>query len=390
MYSFLALAYKEGIPLTLMGKIKKNVLDKAFAGSQTCLNGGQSFPENVRNLFIVDYLKDRELLSFGRQKALTSGRFKPWLDLTMSERFQDIASFAFTSVLKDEYAVYALPGIILESPAGSLFDIGKIAYFLHTCTMSGGGYSNLETKVRTALNILCQLGLFSCYDTRFVLTVTGEQFFRGEPISMDSAVSKHFTTQPNFEIIVGHEIDPRIRFQLELLTTRKNRDMVLTYMITREGIARARERGMSSDDLVSFFSKHSRNPIPQNVQFSIESWAGEYGSIYFEKTTLMRCRDEATCNSIIHIPEVAPYIVERLSDRVLVISSENIPKVTAELKKSGYQPEQFGMKKQPSGTAEQSFIPVAMQTLRDKNKLPEIHTDFIFPEPDPEEYGSAS
>ncbi len=389
MYAFLAVAYKEGVPLTLMGKIKKNVFDKAFADSQTCLNGKEPFSENIRNTFIVDYLKDRELLTYDRQKAVASVHLHGWLDLSMSARFQDIVSFALLSVLKDDYAAYALPGIIAESPAGSLFDIGKIVYFLHVGTMSGGGFSNIETKVRTMLNVFCQLGLFSFYNTQFVLTVTGEQFFRGEPVLMDSAVSEHFTTQPNFEIIVGHEIDPRIRFQLELLTTRKNRDMVLTYIINREGIVRARERGMSSDEIVSFFIKHSRNPIPQNVQFSIETWAGEYGSIYFEKTTLMRCRDEATCNSIVHIPELAPYIIERLSERVLVISSDNITKVTAELKKSGYQPEQYGISNQPPDRSARPYSPKTIQSLREKYKIPGIHTEFIFPEPNPEEDESA-
>jgi hypothetical protein len=385
MYSFLALAYKEEIPLTLMGKIKKTVLDKAFAGSQTCTNGGQSFSENARNAFTTDYLKDRKLVEFGRQKVKTSGLFRGWLDLSMTERFQDIAAFAFSSILGDDYATYSLAGLITESPAGSRFDINKIAYFLHSNTMSGGGFSHLESKVQDILNVFCQLGLFSHYDKKYILTMTGEQFFQNKPISMDNTISELFTTQPNFEIIVGHEIDPRIRFKLELLSTRKNRDMVLTFIITQEGISRARERGMSHDQLVHFFKEHSRNPVPQNVQFSIDTWAGDYGSIYFENTTLMRCRDANTCNSIIHIPELAPYVVERLSDCVLIISSENIPKITAALKKSGYQPELFGLPKKASGQPGKSFVPTTIHALREENKMPEMQTKFIFPEPPPEE-----
>ncbi|MFC1538890.1 helicase-associated domain-containing protein [Candidatus Latescibacterota bacterium] len=381
MYSFLALAYKEDIPLTLMGKIKKTVLDKAFAGSQTCLNSGQSFTENKRNNFTIDYLKDRELVKIEKQKLKTTGKFFGWLDLSMTERFQDIASFALSKMLRDDYTIYSLTGLLAESPAGSRFDIGKIAYFLHANTMSGGGFSQLESKVRDVMNVFCQLGLFSFYEKNFILTMTGEQFFQNKTISMDKNVSKFFTTQPNFEIIVGHEIDPRIRFKLELFSTRKSRDIVLTYIITKEGISRARERGMRIDELISFFKEHSRNPVPQNVQFSIDTWAGEYGSIYFENATLMRFRDANTCNSVIHIPELTPYFGERLSDCVLVISSDYIPKISAELKKSGYQPEQFGISKIAAGYQEQKFIHSTINALRDKNKMSEIKAKFIFPEP---------
>lgn len=380
IFSFLALVYKENIPLTLMGKIKKTFLDRTFIGSQTCVNHHMLFSENNRNTFIIKYLRERGLVSFDRHKVQPTEKLYGWLDLSMTERFQDIISFALSYILQDEFTIIALTGLMIESPAGSCFDTKKLAYFLHSNTMSHGGFSHLESKVRDILNISSQLGLFSYSDGRYVMTMTGEQFFQNKNISLEDNISSFFTIQPNFEIIFGYELDPRIRFKLELLSSRKNRDMVLTYIITQKGISRARERGMSTDEVINFFKEHSRNPVPQNVQFSIETWAKDYGSIYFEDSVLMRFRDANTCNSVAHLPEIAPYIKEQLSDRVLVISSEHIPTIAAVLKKSGYQPELYGVPTPGIGFSGEKYIHDSINSLLMKNKMPEIYNDFIFPE----------
>ena len=380
IFSLLSLIYKKDISLTLMGRIKKAVLDRAFSGSPTCSNTVQHFPEDYRNTFIIDYLKEKKLVSFDNRKVQTTKNLSGWLELSMTERFQDIVSYALSHTLHDDFTIIALTGLLVESTAGSRFDIKKLAYFFHSNTLSQGGFPRLESKVLSILNIFTQLGLFSLIENRFIMTMTGERFFRNENLPFDDNISGFFTMQPNFEVIVGPELDPRVRFKLELLASKKNRDMALTYVVTQEGINRARERGMSIEDTLNFFKEHSRNPVPQNVQFSIESWAKDYGSIYFEDTVLMRFRDTNTCNSIAHMPEVAPYIKEQLSSTVLVISLEHIPIITSKIKNAGYQPEVYGITIQDNASSGGKFIPNNINKLLEKNKLPEIHNNFIFPE----------
>ncbi len=363
-----------------MGRIKKAVLDRAFSGSPTCSNTVQHFPEDHRNTFIIDYLKEKKLVSFDNRKVQTTKNLSGWLELSMTERFQDIVSYALSHTLHDDFTIIALTGLLVESTAGSRFDIKKLAYFFHSNTLSQGGFPRLESKVLSILNIFTQLGLFSLIENRFIMTMTGERFFRNENLPFDDNISGFFTMQPNFEVIVGPELDPRVRFKLELLASKKNRDMTLTYVVTQEGISRARERGMSIEDTLNFFKEHSRNPVPQNVQFSIESWAKDYGSIYFEDTVLMRFRDTNTCNSIAHMPEVAPYVKERLSSIVLVISLEHIPIITSKIKNAGYQPEVYGITIQDNASSGGKFIPNNINKLLEKNKLPEIYNNFIFPE----------
>jgi len=380
IFSLLSLIYKEDISLTLAGKIKKAFLDRAFSGSPTCSNTRLHISKDFRNTFIINYLKERKLVSYDNRKAQTTKKLSGWLELSMTERFQDIVSYALSYTLQDDFTVIAFTGLLVELPAGSCFDIKKLAYFLHSSTMSQGGFPRLESRVLGILNVLTQLSLFSFIEDRFIMTITGEQFFRNKNLPFDDNISGFFTMQPNFEVILGLELDPRVRFKLELLASRKNRDIALTYVVTQEGINRARERGMSAEETISFFKEHSRNPVPQNVQFSIESWVKNYGSIYFEDVVLMRFRDANTCNSIAHIPEVSPYVKEQLSSTVLVISSEHIPVITSIIKNAGYQPEVYGITVQDNASSGGKFIPNNINKLREKNKLSEIHDNFIFPE----------
>ena len=173
IFSLLSLVYKKDISLTLMGRIKKAVLDKAFSGSPTCSNTVQHFSEDYRNTFIIDYLKEKKLVSFDNRKVQTTKNLSGWLELSMTERFQDIVSYALSHTLHDDFTIIALTGLLVESTAGSRFDIKKLAYFFHSNTLSQGGFTRLESKVLSILNIFTQLGLFSLIENRFIMTMPG-------------------------------------------------------------------------------------------------------------------------------------------------------------------------------------------------------------------------
>jgi len=379
IFSFLALAYKQDIPLTLAGNIKKTVLDEAFAGSPTCTPSPVRLTEEFRNAFVIEYLKRSGLVVLTDRKVHTTGKLSGWLELSMTEHLQDILSFALTYVFQEEYAVLAFTGLLTEIPAGSSFDIHRLTSFLHSGTMASAGLSRLESRVRAILGILNNLGLIASEGTACVMTATGERFFHGELLPIDNNISGTFTMQPNFEVIVGPELDPRVRFKLELLTERMNRDMVTTYHITQEGIARARERGISTEDVIGFFTGHSRNPVPQNVRFSIETWAKAYGSIYFEDAMLMRFRDPAVCEGISHIPMIAPFVKNRIGDTAVKISRDHIHLITAHLKKAGYQPEVYGASLKDNATIGTKFIPANPGKILETPAMTSFTTEFVFP-----------
>ncbi len=380
IFSLLALIDKQEISLTLLGNIKKSVFEKALTGSQTSTGPGGPFGEDLHHAFLVNYLKTRELVVFDRRSAHTTELLSGWLDLSMTERCQDIVAFILTSQLQDEYAIIALNGILSETDAGKGLIPEQFAAFLHGSTMATGGTGRLETRIGTVLHAFSQLGLLAKSGDACIMTRTGERFFRNESLPIDENISGDFSVQPNFEVIVGPEIDPRIRFSLELMSERKNRDTVHTFVITPEGIGKARERGMSVEGIIAFFRDHSRNEVPQNVLFSIKSWAKEYGAIYFEDVFLMRFRNPTVCDSVARMPEVVPYIREHISDTVLVIKREYVERITKIAREAGFQPENYGEPIPDHSHSGAKFIPTTIGKIIDQYRLPEFYSDFAFPE----------
>jgi len=380
IYSFLSSVNKQPLPLTLMGKVKKSVLERMFGDSPTCRDDSLRFDGDRRNSFVMEYARERGLVRFGNREVRITPKLHGWLSLTMTERMHDIVSFALEHLLRDVYAVVSIAGLFRELQPGMWFEEPDLTRFLHTRTAAAGGEKRIGPRLRETLAVLNQLGLLSMKDGGFSLTDSGARLFRGEKLPMDETSSRYFTVQPNFEVIAGPELAPRTRFLLDLLAERKSRDTVLTFAVTQEGVARARERGMSTDDIMRFFQDHSRTPLPQNVQFSIESWANSYGSIFFENVTLMRCRTPEICESIAHTPDISSYILEQLSDNTLVVSSKHIQVITGHLKKAGFLPEAFGETVPDPVLSGEDFSPTAVTSMVEEHSLPDIHHSFVFPE----------
>ena len=379
IFSLLALIYKENLPLTLSGKAKKAILERAFLSDISVEKSKEGFTEELRNSFITDYLIEREIVGENLKELRATAQISGWLALSSTQRLQDIVSFALTYFLSDYISFIPVSGILCELESGESFTVRKLAYFLHSRTLAQGGFAKIQIKLTGLMSVLCGLGLFYHDKDIYSLTAMGSAFFRNEKLQMDENCSEQFITQPNFEIIAGPEIDPKIRFRLELMTSRIGRDMVQTYQITREGIIRARERGMSTEDVMKFFMGHSKNPLPQNVSFSIEAWCGDYGSIYFEDALLMRFKDDAVCESVMHIPEIACCVKEKLSETVIAIKREYASIATNALKKAGFHPELYGGPLNDPSLSGTVYIPSSISKIQESEMLPETNGKFIFP-----------
>lgn len=377
--AFLAEAYREELPLTQKGRLKRTSLERIFNGSITGFDTPAFFSPENRDALAIDYLRERGLLVFNHRSACVTPLLDGWLGMTVTERTQDVAAFALARILVDSFTIKLFAGILGEIPAGTKINPTEFAYFLHAGTMATGGFARLQTKMTQLLSILASLGLFVFKNGMFVLTLGGERFSRGEPLPIDGNGTDLFTLQSNFEVIAGPELDLRVRFTLELMSSRKNRDVIITYVINRSDVARARARGMNKQEIVEFFRLHSRTPLPQNVQFSLESWAKDYGSISFEPVILMRFQDPETCRSVLYIPEITPYVKEVLSDTALIVSRERIPALTAILKRTGYLPEMYGESVSDPARSGEPYNPQSISNLIEEHSIPESYKNFFFP-----------
>jgi hypothetical protein len=94
----------------------------------------------------------------------------------------------------------------------------------------------------------------------------------------------------------------------------------------------------------------------------------------------MRFRDAATCESVMHIPEIAPFIRERLSDTVLTVPAEHVCTIAALLRGSGYLPEISGEAADNPARSGKPYRPATIRDLIDVLDFPEHHRTFVSPE----------
>ncbi len=380
IYSLAAAAYREPLPVTLKGHIRKTVLDKVFAGSPISNDtDGSSFASH-RDEFVMGYLQERGILDFGGRSADLTPVFGSWIDMGASARVQDIAAYALKLFLADDSVIVPFTGILGELVPGAAFDPAGLARFLHERTPASYPLSSLKPRVHSALACIRHLGAFAFEGGRYIMTETGRAIFRGDPLPIERAVSNTFTLQPNFEVLVGPELDPRVRFTLELMSTRKSRDIILTNMVEKAGIAKARERGMSVGEVLAFFERHSRSALPQNVRFSIAGWAEAYGNVSFEPVMLMRFRSGDDCEGVMHVPSIAPYIRERISETAVAIPADKVQAIAAMLKESGWFPEVSGESAGDPAHRGEPFRSENVRALVAARDLPTVARGFIVPE----------
>lgn len=378
--ALLAAVYREPAPLTLKGSIRRNVLEHALMSQSTEDGARKNEDGDHRAAFVTEYLAERGLLRFEGREATVTAELDGWLGLSMTGRTRDIISFALRYHLGDAATVIPFLGILAEMAPGAGIRPSVLARFLHENTTAPGGIARLQTRLAQIFEGLDSLGLLSPREDAFIMTDAGARFFRGEQLPLDGSISRHFSVQPTFEVLAGPELDPRVRFTLELMSCRKSRDVVVTSMLTRDGVARARARGMSAADILGFFETHSRTPLPQNVRFSIEEWANAFGGIFFEKVTVMRFRDPEVCNGVMHIPDVAPFIRERLSETVVIVPAERVRVIAAHLRRHGFLPEIAGEIEPDPARSGTHYHPESPQELIAGQTLPEPPLPFVFPE----------
>ncbi|TAH38440.1 MAG: hypothetical protein EYC70_03405 [Planctomycetota bacterium] len=90
----------------------------------------------------------------------------------------------------------------------------------------------------------------------------------------------HIVVNPDFEVVLfPEERSHHLVYQLDRFAQRELSDSLYHYRISPASLHRALAEGMRLDEILSFLRRLSRTPLPQNVLFSLESWARSDGLV---------------------------------------------------------------------------------------------------------------
>ncbi|MCP4861334.1 MAG: hypothetical protein GY902_08820 [Planctomycetes bacterium] len=135
--------------------------------------------------------------------------------------------------------------------------------------------------------------------------------------------SGHVVVNPDFEVVLfpdsrSHELI----YQLDRFCDREFTDSLYHYRITPASLHRGLSEGMTLDEMVTLLSARSRTPLPQNVSYSLESWARKDGLIEIDRTFRLRCELTEVLDRISLHPGLRKLGCERVDDQIIQLGTE--------------------------------------------------------------------
>ncbi|MGH7162840.1 MAG: helicase-associated domain-containing protein, partial [Planctomycetota bacterium] len=136
--------------------------------------------------------------------------------------------------------------------------------------------------------------------------------------------TRALVVNPDFEMLVLPEGDvDDLLHALDRIAVRVRSGEVVHYHLDREKIERASVAGEDPEGLLEFLRRHSRTPVPQNVEYSIRSWGGNVRSASLARGLLFIANDPAVVESIVNHP-VLRGSVEKVLGPTAVFFNEKV------------------------------------------------------------------
>ena len=357
LFVFLSYADQYGIALTGQGRLYKRTVRKISERLEVREEPSEARETEYPPRFgiIVRYSYGRDLVEHVEGRLQSTKLFEQWLDFSESEKVEDLLACEWSFFGQHHSPVQTTIRILSALPPRQAV---PLAALLETAQRYGpvghGGGSRFASQVRRiragreqALWMIQELywlgvvGLDAAEvdrATRVALTRMGEVVLNGEASGTDEPPVAELFVQPNFEVLVPRELDLNLRFQLEHFAELVSVDQMLTYRIGRDSVYRAAERGMKSEEILSFLETYSKVPLPQNLRYSISDWAGRYGEIQFRNAFLLCTETPELADELKASQTFAPFIRGELSPSALIVHREAYPTLVERLQEAGYFP----------------------------------------------------
>lgn len=347
IFTFLAHVRRGDVRLTQSGEIfkrkKENILAD-FERKKDIAAGYYHYSTYpTRFDFILDFCTGHSLIEIDSSVIVATEKVTDWLKLGTIERMQGISHHYFTSAYPHSDGGRFIFDIISRVKGGDWIKIEALDK--EVCSLFGDCFCGISEMSRLfLLNFLLFLGAVALGgpgpDNFTVLRATalGRTVLKGEKQGFSASVERSFSLQPNYEVMVPRNIDPLIRWGLEEMAVPEKTDQMMVYRISRNSICQAFKHGRTDEDIISFLSRHTKQRLPQNVEYSIRDWAREYGRIFFLDAFLLRCDSDSLAGQIKGSKKIGPFIRGEITSKDLVINGRDHQKLVDLLEKEGYMP----------------------------------------------------
>lgn len=294
-----------------------------------------------RLAFLIYFAKSKGLIE-ERNGALRPGnKVKSFLEASYQEWRQELYEYWKQTFIAQDTDLQTMLWILMHLPKGELISISALTQEMETLSTNYSSHGlNLRVE-RNLVDMLEYLGALevatSLNDTIVRVTDIGRALFKSDPWP-DEPFEDSIYVQSNFEILVPCTVQPRILWSIDTFAELLKPDQMMVYKITRDSVYRALLHDYTPEVIEEFLNKTAKNPIPQNVIYSIRHWGTSFGRIEFQDVILLKCDTQELAGELMVHPKIRPFLAERIGPYHLVVKRDSYESLIEALSDEGYMP----------------------------------------------------
>lgn len=132
---------------------------------------------------------------------------------------------------------------------------------------------------------------------------------------------------PDFEVVLFPTGDDAVLVHdLDRFCRREKLGHLIHFRISEKGVVRALQEGMSLGGILATLEGNSRTPVPQNVLYSIRSWAAHAGLLWLNGDRVVSGENVEVMRRFVQDPGVRPYISRVLDAHHVQLKRNHTPK----------------------------------------------------------------
>ncbi|MDD4867218.1 MAG: helicase-associated domain-containing protein [Mycobacterium sp.] len=148
----------------------------------------------------------------------------------------------------------------------------------------------------------------------------------------------HFLVQADLTVVVPGPLRRELAEQLAVVATVESAGAAMVYRVSEQSVRHALDIGKTRDWMHTFFSRHSKTPLPQGLTYLIDDVARRHGQLRIGMAaSFVRCEDPALLAQAVAAPAVEGLQLRALAPTVAV-SPAPIAEVLAGLRAAGFAP----------------------------------------------------
>jgi len=340
MFRFLAYLELEDITITQKGTIPKRNIAKLSEELTLDSKVLENFPIKIDN-YSREYPKSIAiLLDFAFKLGLVelmdslviTNKARVWHNLPLKRRKIYLQTLTRQQLRSSDLLIQQLFNLLFQLPAGKWYPFAEL--FRELAKTLNRPFGS-ELLLRAEKELIVPLRQFGWIGT------IGEAGETRRVCRFEEAAPEitQIYVQANYEILVPKTYPDHLRLVIEHFAKLEQRDQMSKYVLSKETVLRGLQRGKKLDELLEILTKYSVIPLAENVRYSLEDWAKNFGTISLMDIRIMKCKTEALAADLQENLEFKEWIIGELTPGILIVKRTGFPEFLQKLQDAGYYPD---------------------------------------------------